>query len=95
MILTFLIKTGILKYTVNLVFFECFGFHEFVTFGLFTKCRIRELSISMIGSDHNNDFARFFNFEFVLLAKIKTSQILPDLQYIILTFYSVPCYSLF
>ena len=36
--------------TVDLVIFACLGFREFVILELFTKSRIRELSISMIGS---------------------------------------------
>ena len=40
--------------TVDLVIFTYLDFREFVILGLFTKSRIRELSISMIGSTHNN-----------------------------------------
>ena len=36
--------------TVGLVIFACLDFREFVILGLFTKSRIGELSISMIGS---------------------------------------------
>ena len=38
--------------------FACLDFRKFVILGLFTKSRIRELSISMIGRDHNNNFSR-------------------------------------
>ena len=34
--------------TVNLVFFMCLDFREFVILGLYTKFRIRELSAWMI-----------------------------------------------
>ena len=44
-------------YTVDLVIFACLDFHKFVILGLiFTNSKIRELSISMIGSAHNNNF---------------------------------------
>ena len=44
------------KITVDLVIFACLDFREFVIWGLFTKSRIRELSISMIGMAQNNNF---------------------------------------
>ena len=37
-------------YTVDLVIFACLDFREFVILELYTKSRIRELSISMIVS---------------------------------------------
>ena len=36
----------------------CLDFREFMILGLFTKSRIPELSLSMIGRAHNNDFLR-------------------------------------
>ena len=42
--------------TIDLVIFACLDSREFVILGLFTKSRIRELSTSMIGSAHNNNF---------------------------------------
>ena len=39
-----------ISYTVDLVIFACLGFREFVILGLYTKSRIRQLSIQMIGS---------------------------------------------
>ena len=43
-------------------FHMCLYFREFVFLGLFTKSRIRELSISMRGSAHNNDFREILTF---------------------------------
>ena len=40
----------VLENTVDLVIFSYINFCEFVILGLFAKCRIRELSISMICS---------------------------------------------
>ena len=48
--------------TVFRVIFACLGFREFVILELFTKSRIRELSISMIGSDHDNTFHEILKF---------------------------------
>ena len=61
---------------VDLVIFAFLYFRKFVILGLFMRSRISELTFLMIGSAHNNYFR-----EFVFLGKIKTSQILPDLQY--------------
>ena len=55
----------------------CLDFREFVILGLLTKSRIRELYISMIKSAHNNNFCEIPKF-----AKIKTTRILTDLQYV-------------
>ena len=49
-------------YTVDLVIFACSDLREFVILGFFTKSRISELSISMIGSAHNNNFPKIPNF---------------------------------
>ena len=61
-------------------------FREFVILGLYTKSRIHELSIKMIGSAIIFIISRDSSIrELVLLAKfakIKTLRILPDLQYI-------------
>ena len=64
-------------HTIDLVFFSCLDFREFAVLGLFTKSRIRESSIWMIGSADNNNFREIL--KFVLLTKIETSRILPDL----------------
>ena len=48
--------------TVSLIIFACLNFCQFVILGPFTKSRIRELSISMIGSAHNKNFSDFFKF---------------------------------
>ena len=53
--------------TVHLVIVGCLDSHEFVIFGLFVKSRIRELTISIIGSDERKRhsiiiiFARFLS----------------------------------
>ena len=71
--------------SVDLVIFACLDFREFVILGLYTKSRIRELAILMIGSAIINIISWDSKIrEFVLLAKfakIKTSRILPHLQY--------------
>ena len=59
-------------YTVDLVIFVCFIFREFLILGLFMK-RYNKSNFSRDSSIR----------EFVSLARIKTSRILPDLQYII------------
>ena len=46
----------------GLVIFACFDFREFVIWGLFTKSSIRELSISIIASAHNNHFHEILKF---------------------------------
>ena len=51
-----------MRYTVDLVIFACLDFREFVVLGLFTRSRIRKLSISMIGSDHNDNFHEILKF---------------------------------
>ena len=48
--------------TVALVIFACLNFREFVFLGLFTKSRIRESSISMMGSAQNNNFRDILKF---------------------------------
>ena len=53
---------GLYNTTVDLVIFACLDFREFVIFGLFTKSRIRELSISMIGSAYNKNFCEIPKF---------------------------------
>ena len=65
------------QYTIDLVIFACLDFREFMIFGLFTKSKIRELSILMIGNAHNNNFREISKF-----ANLFSSRILPDLQYI-------------
>ena len=72
-------------YCIDLVIFACLDFLEFVIWRLFAKSEIRELSISISGSAIIIIFLGDFKIrEIVLLGKfatIKTSQILPDLQY--------------
>ena len=46
--------------------FACLDFREFVVLGLFTKFRIRELSISMIGSTHDIIFCKILKFTSLL-----------------------------
>ena len=48
--------------TVDLIIFACLNFREFVILVLFTKSIIRELSILMIGSAHNNNFCEIIKF---------------------------------
>ena len=50
------------SYTANLVIFACLNFRQFFIFGLFARSRIRELSISMIGSAIINNFREIFKF---------------------------------
>ena len=45
-----------------MVIFACLNIGEFVILELFMKSRIRELSISMIGSAHNNNFREISKF---------------------------------
>ena len=53
---------GVTLYTVNLVIFACLDGREFVVLRLFKKSRIRELTISMIDSAHNNIFEEILKF---------------------------------
>ena len=48
--------------TVDLVIFTCLDFREFFILKFFTKSRLCELSISMIGSAYNNNFLAFLKF---------------------------------
>ena len=79
-------KIHFISNTVESGTFACLNFREFVILGLFTKSRIRELLISMIGSAPNNNIREILKFAHLSLlakfAKSKTSRILPDLQYL-------------
>ena len=57
-----IVKNARLEYTVDPVIFACLDFREFVILGFFTKARIRELSISKLGSTHNNNFRESLKF---------------------------------
>ena len=74
-------------YTVDLVIFSCLILSWICDLRLFTKSRIRELSIWMIGSAHNNSFCEISKFSNLSSSrnsqKIKTSWILSDLQYMV------------
>ena len=63
--------------TVDLVFFGCLDFREFVIVGLFTKSRIQEFAISLIGIGHNNNFREILKFG--NLSSSQNSQILKSL----------------
>ena len=66
---------------VDLVIFACLDVHEFAVLRLFTKSRISELSVSMIGSAHKNIFCEIFKFVNVPSFENEDFAILPDLQY--------------
>ena len=88
------------RHTVYLVIFTCLtclNFREFLILKLFTKFRICECSFFFNSAIIIIIFARFLNSRIVFLAKfakIKTSQILPDLQYsaLVFTHYKVSYY---
>ena len=48
----------------------CLDFREFMIFELFTKFRIRELFISMLGGAHNNNFRQIPKFANLASCKI-------------------------
>ena len=70
---------------LSLIHVSCLYFPEFVVLQFFTKFRICELSILIISSDHYNNFCKILKFLIFFMltkfVKIKTSHILPDLQY--------------
>ena len=72
-------------YTVDMVIFACLNIREFLILGLFTKPRIRDFLFIFCSAIRIIIFAWFLNSRICPpreFAKIKTSRILPDLQYI-------------
>ena len=68
--------------TVDLLIFACFNFRDILILGLFTKFRIPKLLIFLISAIIIIIFATFLNSVLhAKFTKIKTSRILPDLQY--------------